>query len=310
MIRSALMNVMTAAALKAGRGLKRDLGEVENLQVSIKGPGDFVSAADRKSEKTLFEELSKARPGYGFVLEESGIIEGADKTHTWYIDPLDGTTNFLHGLPIFAISIGLEREGQMVAGLVYSPATDDMYIAEKGQGAYHNNRRLRVAARRDFSSALIGCGIPHLGKKGHEGFQAEFAAVMARAANLRRLGAAALDLCFCRARLLRRLLGTRPETLGHGSGPADHPGSRRFRHRCRRRRGHSRHRLDLRRQRRHSYAIAGAAAERKIGQLSAKASPRAKRRNPELFPNCFFAPRVAMTRDGAIFWHPALSHLC
>ncbi len=196
MIRSALMNVMTAAALKAGRGLKRDLGEVENLQVSIKGPGDFVSAADRKSEKTLFDELSKARPGYGFVLEESGIVEGADKTHTWYIDPLDGTTNFLHGLPIFAISIGLAREGQMVAGLVYNPATDDMYIAEKGQGAYHNNRRLRVAARRDFSNALIGCGIPHLGKKGHEGFQAEFAAVMARASNLRRLGAAALDLCF------------------------------------------------------------------------------------------------------------------
>jgi myo-inositol-1(or 4)-monophosphatase len=196
MIRSALMNVMTAAALKAGRGLKRDFGEVENLQVSIKGPGDFVSAADRKSEKTLFDELSKARPGYGFVLEESGIVEGADKTHTWYIDPLDGTTNFLHGLPIFAISIGLAREGQIVAGLVYNPATDDMYIAEKGQGAYHNNRRLRVAARRDFSNALIGCGIPHLGKKGHEGFQAEFAAVMARASNLRRLGAAALDLCF------------------------------------------------------------------------------------------------------------------
>lgn len=196
MIRSALMNVMTAAALKAGRGLKRDLGEVENLQVSIKGPGDFVTAADKKSEKTLFDELSKARPGYGFVLEESGIVEGADKTHTWYIDPLDGTTNFLHGLPIFAISIGLAREGQMVAGLVYNPATDDMYIAEKGQGAYHNNRRLRVAARRDFSNALIGCGIPHLGKKGHEGFQAEFAAVMARASNLRRLGAAALDLCF------------------------------------------------------------------------------------------------------------------
>ncbi len=196
MIRSALMNVMTAAALKAGRGLKRDLGEVENLQVSIKGPGDFVTAADRKSEKTLFDELSKARPGYGFVLEESGIIEGPDKSHTWYIDPLDGTTNFLHGLPIFAISIGLAREGQIVAGLVYNPATDDMYIAEKGQGAYHNNRRLRVAARRDFSNALIGCGIPHLGKKGHEDFRAEFAAVMARASNLRRLGAAALDLCF------------------------------------------------------------------------------------------------------------------
>ncbi|WP_297297206.1 inositol monophosphatase family protein [uncultured Methylovirgula sp.] len=196
MIRSALMNVMTAAALKAGRGLKRDFGEVENLQVSVKGPGDFVSAADRKSEKTLFEELAKARPGYGFVMEESGIVEGTDKSHTWYIDPLDGTTNFLHGLPIFAISIGLAREGQIVAGLVYNPATDDMYVAEKGQGAYLNNRRLRVAARRDFADALVGCGIPHLGKKDHDRFQREFATVMARASNLRRLGAVALDLCF------------------------------------------------------------------------------------------------------------------
>jgi len=196
MIRSALMNVMTAAALKAGRGLKRDFGEVENLQVSVKGPGDFVSAADRKAEKTLFEELSKARPGYGFVLEESGTIEGPDKSHTWYIDPLDGTTNFLHGLPIFAISIGLSREGQLVAGLIYNPVTESMYIAEKGQGAYLNNRRLRVAARRDIGEALIGCGIPHLGKSGHGRFKMELSAVMARASNLRRLGAAALDLCF------------------------------------------------------------------------------------------------------------------
>ncbi len=197
MIRSALMNVMTAAALKAGRGLNRDFGEVENLQVSIKGPGDFVSAADRKAEKTLYEELAKARPGYGFVLEESGTIEGTDKSHVWYIDPLDGTTNFLHGLPIFAISIGLARDGQIVAGLVYNPVTDDMYVAEKGQGAYLNNRRLRVAARRNMSEALIGCGIPHLGKQAdHPRFKAEFAAVMAHASNLRRLGAAALDLCF------------------------------------------------------------------------------------------------------------------
>lgn len=197
MIRSALMNVMTAAALKAGRGLKRDFGEVENLQVSIKGPGDFVSAADRKAEKILYEELAKARPGYGFVMEESGTVEGTDKTHVWYIDPLDGTTNFLHGLPIFAISIGLARDGQIVAGLVYNPVTDDIYVAEKGQGAYLNNRRLRVAARRNMAEALIGCGIPHIGKQAdHPKFKAEFAAVMARVANLRRLGAAALDLCF------------------------------------------------------------------------------------------------------------------
>ena len=119
MIRSPLMNVMTAAALKAGRNLKRDLGEIENLQVSSKGPGDFVSLADERSEKTLYEELSKARPGYGFVLEESGKVEGADKTHVWHIDPLDGTTNFLHGIPMFAISIGLEREGQIVAGVTH-----------------------------------------------------------------------------------------------------------------------------------------------------------------------------------------------
>jgi myo-inositol-1(or 4)-monophosphatase len=200
MIKSALMNVMTAAALKAGRGLKRDFGEVENLQVSMKGPGDFVSAADRKAEKVLVEELSKARPGYGFVLEEGGIVEGPDKTHTWYIDPLDGTTNFLHGLPIFAISIGLAREGQLVAGLVYNPITDDMFVAEKGQGAFCNNRRLRVAARRDMADALIGCGVPHIGKmKDHPRFKTELDAVMARVANLRRLGSAALDLCFLAA---------------------------------------------------------------------------------------------------------------
>lgn len=200
MIRSALMNVMTAAAIKAGRGLKRDFGEIENLQVSVKGPADFVTASDRRSEKTLFEELGKARPGYGFVMEESGTIEGPDKSHTWHIDPLDGTTNFLHGLPVFAISIGLEREGGLVAGLVYNPVTDDMFFAERGQGAYHNNHRLRVAARRDMGEALIGCGILPLGHaKGHPKFKAELAEVMARAGSLRSLGATALDLAFVAA---------------------------------------------------------------------------------------------------------------
>lgn len=197
MIRSALMNVMVAAALKAGRGLKRDFGEVENLQVSMKGPGDFVSAADRRAEKVLVEELSKARPGYGFVLEESGKIEGTDKSHCWLIDPLDGTTNFLHGLPLFAVSIALLREGQIVAGLVHNPATGEIYAAEKGQGAYLENRRLRVSARRELRDCLIGCGIPHLGKaREHPRFMAELSAVMSKASNLRRLGAAALDLCF------------------------------------------------------------------------------------------------------------------
>ncbi len=200
MIRSALMNVMTAAAIKAGRGLKRDFGEVENLQVSVKGPGDFVSAADRKAEQTIFEELTKARPGYGFEMEEGGTVEGSDKTHRWIIDPLDGTTNFLHGVPIFAISIALEREGQVIAGLVYNPITDEMYVAEKGQGAWLNNRRLRVAARTRMADALVGCGIPHLGKAAsHPKFKTELAMVMAHASNVRRLGAAALDLAFVAA---------------------------------------------------------------------------------------------------------------
>ncbi len=200
MIRSALMNVMTAAAIKAGRGLKRDFGEVENLVVSLKGTGDFVSAADRKAEKTLFEELSKARPGYGFLMEEGGAVEGADPSHRWLIDPLDGTTNFLHGLPIFAVSIALEREGQLVAGVVYNPATDDMYVAEKGQGAWHNNRRLRVTPQSSISEALIACGIPHLGKaRQHPRFKAELAAVMARAMGVRRLGAASIDLAYTAA---------------------------------------------------------------------------------------------------------------
>ncbi len=195
MIRSALMNVMTAAAIKAGRGLKRDFGEVENLQVSVKGPGDFVTAADKRAEKTIFEELSKARPGYSFILEEGGVIEGSDKSHTWHIDPLDGTSNFLHGLPVFAISIALEREGQLVAGLVYNPATDEMFVAEKGQGAYFNNRRMRVAARRTLADSMVACGIPPLaGQRHHEAFKRELSAGMAKIGNIRRMGAAALDL--------------------------------------------------------------------------------------------------------------------
>jgi myo-inositol-1(or 4)-monophosphatase len=199
MIRTPLMNVMTAAALKAARGLKRDFGEVALLQVSRKGPADFVSAADKKSERTIFEELSRARPGYGFKMEESGTVDGADKTHTWHIDPLDGTTNFLHGIPHFAISVALERDGQLIAGLVFNPVTDEMFVAEKGQGAYLNNQRLRVAQRRDVREAVITCGMPHLGRGDHKEFLAEAAQVMATAAGVRRMGAAALDLAYVAA---------------------------------------------------------------------------------------------------------------
>src|SRR5690606_36492184 len=139
---SPTLTVMINAARKAARGLQRDFGEVENLQVSLKGPANFVTAADRKAEKVIFQELSKARPGYGFLMEEGGVVEGADKSHRWIIDPLDGTTNFLHGIPMFSISIALEREGQIVAGLVYNPISDEMFIAEKGQGAFLNDRRI------------------------------------------------------------------------------------------------------------------------------------------------------------------------
>src|SRR6202167_2395996 len=181
MIRSALMTVMTNAAIKAGRGLKRDFGEVSELQVSMKGPGDFVSLADKRAEKSLYQELAKARPGYGFVLEEGGRVEGTDKSHTWHIDPLDATTNFLHAIPLFAISIALEREGQIIAGVIYNPANDDMYVTEKGQGAFGGYRRLRVAGRSDLSQAIFGCGIPHLGKAAqHPRFRAELAIVGGR----------------------------------------------------------------------------------------------------------------------------------
>src|SRR6188472_3609153 len=144
---SALINVMIAAARKASRALKRDFGEVENLQVSLKGPGNFVTAADRKAEETLKAELAKARPGYGFLGEEGGHHAGTDTTNTWIVDPLDGTTNFLHGIPQFAISIGLQRDGVIVAGLVYNPVADELFTAERGKGAFLNDRRLRVASR-------------------------------------------------------------------------------------------------------------------------------------------------------------------
>src|SRR6478609_5325443 len=160
---SALLNVMIAAARKAGRALRRDFGELEKLQVSVKGPANFVSAADRRAEETLYAELSKARPGYGFLGEEGGTREGADKTHTWIVDPLDGTTNFLHGIPQFAISIGLKREDTVIAGVIYNPANEELYIAERGKGAFLNDQRLRVAGRRKLNECVIGCGLPHIG---------------------------------------------------------------------------------------------------------------------------------------------------
>ena len=199
MLRSALLNVMVAAARKAARGLKRDFGEIEHLQVSLKGPANFVSAADRRAEETLRAELAKARPGYGFLGEEGGRHEGSDKTHCWIVDPLDGTTNFLHGIPHFAISIALEREDTIVAGLVYNPANDELFTAERGKGAFLNDQRLRVAARRRLADAVVACGLPHLGRGDLAQFRKEFGAVQEKVAGLRRFGAAALDLAWVAA---------------------------------------------------------------------------------------------------------------
>ncbi|WP_132252940.1 inositol monophosphatase family protein [Methylobacterium segetis] len=196
MISSPLMTVMVDAVRKAARGLKRDFGEVENLQVSRKGPGNFVSAADRKAEEVLRDALMRARPGYGLVLEENGIIEGQDKSHTWHVDPLDGTTNFLHGIPHFAISVGLERDGQIVAGVIYDPIKDELFVAERGKGAYLNNRRLRVSGRTDLADALAAYGTPYLGRGNHPRLLREVAAVMAVTGGTRRLGSAALDLAY------------------------------------------------------------------------------------------------------------------
>ena len=199
MLHSALLNVMIAAARKTARALKRDFGELEKLQVSLKGPANFVSSADRRAEETLYQELSKARPGYGFLGEEGGAREGADKSHRWIVDPLDGTSNFLHGIPQFAIAIALEREGVVVAGLVYNPATDDMFIAERGKGAFMNEQRIRVAGRKRLADALIACGLPHRGRGDLTLAGRETAAMQEQVAGLRRFGAAALDLAWVAA---------------------------------------------------------------------------------------------------------------
>ena len=199
MLHSVLINVMVKAARRAGRSLSRDLGEIENLQVSLKGPANFVSAADRRAEEMLYADLAKARPGYGFIGEEGGNREGADKSHTWIVDPLDGTTNFLHGIPQFAISIALQREDTVVAGVIYNPATDELYIAERGKGAFLNDQRLRVAARKELKDCVIACGLPHIGRGDHELSRREMAELQPRVAGLRRFGAASLDLAFVAA---------------------------------------------------------------------------------------------------------------
>ena len=197
------LTVMANAAQKASKRLLRDFSEVEQLQVSIKGPSDFVSAADLRAEQTLKEELTKARPGYSFLMEESGASGSDNWTWRWIVDPLDGTTNFLHGMPHWCISIGLERRLQdgtteMSAGVIYAPAVDEMFWAEKGTGAFMNERRLRVSARREMSEAVFATGIPFgaVAPSKRQAFSRTLSALMPQVAGIRRFGAAALDLAW------------------------------------------------------------------------------------------------------------------
>ena len=195
---SAIINVMVRAAQKAARPLRRDFGEVENLQVSRKGPADFVTRADRRTEEILREELRRARPGFGFVLEE-GEDEAGDGEHAWIIDPVDGTTNFIHGIPHFAMSVALRRGRDIVAALIYNPVSDEMFIAERGRGAFLNNRRLRCSARQGLAEAVIVNGCPHRGRADLARFRRELAVVQEEVAGLRRFGAASLDFAWVAA---------------------------------------------------------------------------------------------------------------
>jgi len=196
---SANLNVMMKVARKAGRGLLKDFGEVENLQVSTKGPGDFVSRADKAAEAIIKEELMLARPTYGFLGEESKEIEGEDPTRRWIVDPLDGTTNFLHGLPHWAVSIALEHKGQIVAGVVYDPTKDEMFYAEKGGGAWVNEQRMRVSGRSRLTDALFATGLPWSGRGDLPDTLKDLARLLPACAGVRRFGAASLDLAYVAA---------------------------------------------------------------------------------------------------------------
>lgn len=196
---SANLNLMIKAARKAGRSLVKDFREVENLQVSMKGAGDFVSKADIAAEEIIREELMNGRPNYGWLGEEGGGAEGKDPTRRWIVDPLDGTTNFLHGLPHWAISIALEHKGEVVAGVVYDPAKDEMFVAEKGQGAFMNETRLRVSARHRMIEAIFATGLPFGGRADLPETLQDLARLLPACAGVRRWGAAALDLAYVAA---------------------------------------------------------------------------------------------------------------
>ena len=196
---SANINVMVKACRKAAKTLIRDFGEIENLQVSIKGPGDFVTASDKKVEKILIDELQKARPNYSILSEEIGKINN-DESFKWIIDPIDGTANFLHGIPHFAISIGLEHDGEIICGIIYDPIKDEMFVAEKGNGSYLNNQRIRVSSRSKLENCIIFTGGPKIGVKNRELFLKEYNNVSSKVpTTIRKLGSASLDMAYVAA---------------------------------------------------------------------------------------------------------------
>ena len=199
MVGSANLNIMIKAARKAGRSLVKDFREVENLQVSVKGAGDFVSKADVAAEEILREELTTARPTYGWLGEETGSADGEDPTRRWIVDPLDGTTNFLHGLPHWAISIALEHKGKIVAGVVYDAAKDEMFFAEKGAGAWMNDQRIRVSGRHRLIESIFATGVPFGGRRELPATLQDLARLMPATAGVRRWGAASLDLAYVAA---------------------------------------------------------------------------------------------------------------
>ena len=190
------MTVMIAAIRKAARGVQRDYGEVSSLQVAVKGPADFVTNSDKKAEKILREELAMARPTYGFLGEEGGETKGTDADHRFIIDPIDGTFNFMHALPLFALTIALERKGEIVAGVTYDPIHDELFHAEKGTGAFLNNKRMRVAARKELGDAMVFCGLPNRAAKNHDLQRKELAVMQTKTAGIRSIGSSALDMAY------------------------------------------------------------------------------------------------------------------
>ena len=219
MARSALLNVMVQSALKAGKSLTRDFGEVQNLQVSLKGPGDYVTQADRRSERVVREELLRARPTYGFLGEESEEIKGTDGAHRWIVDPLDGTTNFIHGFPQFCVSIALAVKGVMTHAVVYDPTRNELFTASKGAGAYLNDRRIRVSKRIRLDESLIGTGFPYRVFEHVDAYLGMFRDIMHKTAGIRRPGAAALDLAYVAAGRLDAFweIGLSPWDMAAGS---------------------------------------------------------------------------------------------